>query len=124
MFVSLAGANRDPTKFPRPNELNMARNPASNHLAFGHGIHYCIGAPLARLEAQIAFVELSKRFPRLTLAGPIDELDWVPGLIMHGLRGLPVSFSGSTSREPDAAPSQNRGGAQSVTPTLPVRRRS
>jgi cytochrome P450 len=67
MLVVLAAANRDPEKFPQPDVLDITRNP-NPHVAFGHGIHICLGAPLARLEAQEAFLALTQRFPSLRLA--------------------------------------------------------
>jgi len=59
-------------------------------VAFGHGIHYCLGAPLARLEAEIAFGALLDRFGEITLAVPPDELRWRPSTLIHGLETLPV----------------------------------
>ena len=89
VLVVLLSANRD-DRFPDADELRLdrAHNP---HLAFGHGIHYCLGAPLARLEAQIAFRKLIERYPGLTLAAPAAELTWRPGLLMRGLEALPVA---------------------------------
>jgi cytochrome P450 len=89
VLVALLAADRDEGRFPEPDELRLdrAQNP---HLAFGHGIHYCLGAPLARLEAQVAFGKLLARFPQLRLAVPAGELTWRPGLIMRGLQSLPV----------------------------------
>ena len=92
VLVVLAGADRDPSRFADPDLLDLTRrdNP---HLGFGHGIHYCIGAPLARLEAQYALSALLRRLPDLSLAAAPDELRWRGGLIMRGLRQLPVNFS-------------------------------
>jgi cytochrome P450 len=59
-------------------------------LAFGHGIHYCLGAPLARLEGEIAFGALLSRFPALSLAVPATSLRWRPSSLIHGLEALPV----------------------------------
>jgi cytochrome P450 len=89
VLVSLLSANRD-DHFPDADDLRLdrAQNP---HLAFGHGIHYCLGAPLARLEAQVAFGRLMDRYPGLTLAVPAQELSWRPGLLMRGLQSLPVT---------------------------------
>lgn len=82
-------ANRDPEVFERPEELDITRqhNP---HLAFGRGIHFCLGAPLARLEAQIAFGALLEHFPRLQLA--TAEPVWSPNTTIRGLTALPVTF--------------------------------
>ena len=62
----------------------------SGHLAFGHGIHYCLGAPLARMEAEIAFGALLSRFPSMSLAIPYSEVRWRQSSLMHGLEKLPV----------------------------------
>lgn len=89
VMVVLLSADRDEQRFPEPGELRLdrAQNP---HLAFGHGIHYCLGAPLGRLEAQVAFGKLLNRFPGLRLAVPACDLSWHPGLQMRGLQHLPV----------------------------------
>jgi cytochrome P450 len=70
VMLLMASANRDPSKFDNPDALDITRFP-NPHLAFGHGIHFCLGAPLARLEVEIALREMVKRFPRLSLAGQI-----------------------------------------------------
>lgn len=92
VLVVLAAANRDPARFTEPDTLDVSRleNP---HLGFGHGIHYCLGAPLARLEGRIALATLLRRLPDLRLASSAAELRWRGGLIMRGLRDLPVEFS-------------------------------
>ncbi|MDH6144013.1 MULTISPECIES: cytochrome P450 family protein [Kitasatospora] len=92
VLVVLAAADRDPARFDQPDTMDLARrdNP---HLGFGHGIHYCIGAPLARLEGQRALATLLTRLPDLRLAAEPGELRWRGGLIMRGLRELPVSFT-------------------------------
>jgi cytochrome P450 len=89
VLVTLLGANRDPDRFESPDELRFDRqhNP---HIGFGHGIHYCLGAPLARLEAVVAFDKLISRFPDLHLAVPPDALTWRPGVLLRGLADLPV----------------------------------
>jgi cytochrome P450 len=89
VVVVLLSANRDDDRFPDAGELRLDR-PNNAHLAFGHGIHYCLGAPLARLEAQIAFTALLDRFPGLRLATGPDELPWRPGTLLRGLHHLPV----------------------------------
>lgn len=92
VLVVLASADRDGRRFPDADTLDLER--ADNqHLAFGHGIHYCIGAPLARLEGQIAITTLLRRLPDLELAEPPGELRWRGGLIMRGLQRLPVRFT-------------------------------
>jgi cytochrome P450 len=85
----LSTANRDPQRFERPDEFDIAR-PDSAHLAFGHGIHHCLGAPLARLEAQVALRQLVERFPRLRLADPGQDLHRPVGLLVNGLTELRV----------------------------------
>jgi cytochrome P450 len=92
VLVSLSGANRDPARFGDPDRLDLARD-GSGHLAFGHGIHYCLGAPLARLEAEIAFAGLLARFGSIQLAVPVSSLRWRPSTLIHGLEALPVRLA-------------------------------
>ncbi len=87
----IGSANRDETAFPDPDRLDLARD-GNRHLSFGHGIHYCLGAPLARLEAQIAIPRLLARAPGLRLATPPEKLRWRPSLVLRGLAELPVRF--------------------------------
>ncbi|MFF0488195.1 cytochrome P450 [Nocardia sp. NPDC004068] len=89
VYVSLAAANRDPDRFPHPDRLDLSAD-ASGHLAFGHGIHFCAGAPLARLEASIAFTALLKRFPDLRLDIDAADLRWYESTLIRGLIELPV----------------------------------
>ncbi|MFD1832635.1 cytochrome P450 [Streptomyces desertarenae] len=91
VLVVLAAADRDPDRFGDPDTLDLTRrdNP---HLGYGHGIHYCLGAPLARLEGRTALSSLLGRLPDLRLAADPAELRWRGGLIMRGLRELPVEF--------------------------------
>jgi cytochrome P450 len=89
VLVVLLAANRDDARFPSAAELRLDRAPNS-HLAFGHGIHYCLGAPLARLEAMVAFGKLIARRPGLRMAVRPDELTWRPGMLLRGLQSLPV----------------------------------
>ncbi|GCE06611.1 cytochrome P450 family protein [Dictyobacter aurantiacus] len=91
VLVVLASANHDPQQFDHAEELDVARR-ENAHLAFGKGIHYCLGAPLARLEGQIAIRTLLQRLPDLRLAVPEQELIWRPGALIMGLRALPVTF--------------------------------
>ncbi|MBT2443722.1 cytochrome P450 [Streptomyces sp. ISL-36] len=91
VLVSLASGDRDPARFPDPDRFDIRRDPRG-HLAFGHGIHYCLGAPLARLEARIAIATLLERFPRLELGPDAGTLDWLPGMLMRGVRRLPVRW--------------------------------
>jgi len=92
VLVVLAAANRDPARFAEPDTLEVSRRD-NQHLGYGHGIHYCLGAPLARLEGRIGLTSLLKRLPDLQLSVPSSELRWRGGLIMRGLRSLPVEFS-------------------------------
>jgi cytochrome P450 len=89
VMISLLAANRDGDRFTEPDRLDITRL-ADGHVAFGHGIHYCIGAPLARLEGQIAIGQLLSRFPALTLAGEPEALRWRRSVVMHGVYSLPV----------------------------------
>lgn len=92
MLVVLAAADRDPDRFDGPDVLDLGRRD-NQHLGYGHGIHYCLGAPLARLEGQAALATLLTRLPDLRLAADPAELRWRGGLIMRGLRTLPVEFT-------------------------------
>jgi cytochrome P450 PksS len=91
VFPVLASANRDESQFTNPDELDLTRDP-NRHLAFGLGLHYCLGAPLARLEGQIAINTLLRRLPDLRLAIPRESLRRRPGLVLHSLESLPVGF--------------------------------
>ncbi|MFI6297772.1 cytochrome P450 [Nonomuraea sp. NPDC050790] len=88
--VSLLAANRDPARFPDPDALDI-RRPAAGHLGFGHGIHHCLGAPLARMEAEIAFTMLLARFPSFTRA-PGHPPVWTRSDRLRGLRSLWVDL--------------------------------
>jgi len=89
VYGVLSSANRDETQFEDPDRLDLARE-RNRHLAFGQGIHYCLGAPLARLEGQIALRRLLERMPRLRLAVSESSLRWCRGLNLRGLEELPV----------------------------------
>lgn len=91
VLICLGAANHDPGFYDNPAVLDVGREPRP-HLGFGHGIHFCLGAPLARLEARIAFNALLRRFPNLTLAVDRRELRWThgDGLVLRGLDELPV----------------------------------
>lgn len=93
VFVGIAAANRDAARFACPDRLIPGRANGYRHLAFGHGVHFCLGAALARLEGEIALDRLSRSFPRLELAVARETLRWRPGPIMRGLRSLPVLLS-------------------------------
>ena len=86
IYAMIAAANRDPDAFDRPDELDIAR-PQKRHYAFGYGTHFCLGAPLARLEASIALPALHRRFPQMELAG---EPEWADGMTLRGPLKMPV----------------------------------
>lgn len=88
VFALLNAGNRDPEAFPAADQFDIGRNP-NRHLTFGFGIHFCLGAPLARLEGRIALQQLARHFPRLALDDG-DGPDWVDSLVLRGLRRLPV----------------------------------
>lgn len=90
-LAAIASANRDETVFENPNTLDITRSP-NRHLSFGHGIHYCLGAPLARMEGSIALNTLLKRAPNLQLAVDSDTLKWRGAMVLRGLESLPVRF--------------------------------
>ena len=92
VLPAISSANRDPAQFPDPDRLDLGRD-TSGHLAFGHGIHYCLGAPLARMEAEVTLGALLARFPRISLAVPPRELRWRPVSLMNGLESLPVRLA-------------------------------
>ncbi|MBK0010016.1 MULTISPECIES: cytochrome P450 [Priestia] len=91
VIVSLASANHDPAAFENPNTLDITKE-KSPHLAFGKGIHYCLGAPLARIEGEIAIQVLLEEYPSLTLAAELSELEWRQSFIIRGLKQLPINL--------------------------------
>ncbi|MEU1373752.1 cytochrome P450 [Streptomyces triculaminicus] len=91
VLLSIASANRDPRHFPDPDRLDLRRE-RSGHLALGHGIHYCLGAPLARMETETALAALLERFKNLELDVPRDALRWRPAIRARGLISLPVRW--------------------------------
>ncbi|WP_405888086.1 cytochrome P450 [Streptomyces longwoodensis] len=93
VLVALADANRDTTRFAAPDRFDITRD-ARGHLAFGHGIHYCLGAPLARLEARIVVRTLLERCPDLALDVHPAALTWRQGMMIRGPQSLPVRFAG------------------------------
>lgn len=88
VLVAVGSANRDALRFDTPGTLNVAR-PATQHLGFGHGVHHCLGAPLARLELQEALGALVTRFPGLRLAG---DVEWKNQMLVRGPRVMPVGW--------------------------------
>ncbi|RKE23488.1 cytochrome P450 [Streptomyces sp. TLI_171] len=93
VLVSLAAASRDPRHFPDPDRFDLHRAPVG-HLAFGHGIHHCLGAPLARVEAAVAVRTLIERHPGLALDADPTDLEWRPSTMLRGLTRLPVRLHG------------------------------
>ncbi|MGW7612852.1 cytochrome P450 family protein [Streptomyces sp. NPDC054766] len=89
VMIGLTAADRDGVRYPAPDRFDIRRE-TRGHLAFGHGIHYCLGAPLARLEAQVALRSLLERCPDLALDGPPSG--WLPGMLMRGVRRMPVRW--------------------------------
>jgi cytochrome P450 len=92
VLIALSSANHDPEQFPQPDILDLSRD-SGGHVAFGHGIHYCVGAPLARIEGQIAFGALLERFGDIQLAVPVENLRFRPGTLIRGLESLPVRLT-------------------------------
>uniref|UniRef100_A0AAU3H590 Cytochrome P450 n=1 Tax=Streptomyces sp. NBC_01401 TaxID=2903854 RepID=A0AAU3H590_9ACTN len=89
VLVALGAANRDPVRFPAPDRLDLDRD-ATGHLSFGHGIHRCVGAPLAKAEVGIALRAILARFPDIRLAVSVDQLEWRKTRLVRGLDSLPV----------------------------------
>ncbi|MFE4454033.1 cytochrome P450 [Streptomyces sp. NPDC056796] len=91
VLVALGSGGRDPERYPDPDTFDIRRAP-QGHLAFGHGIHFCLGAPLARMEGRIAIRALLERCPGLVRDPDAGEPDWLPGLLLRGVRRLPVRW--------------------------------
>ena len=90
----LGAANRDPDQFPDPDRLDVGR-PENRQLSFGYGIHFCLGAPLAKVEAEIVLSTVTRRLPQLALApGAESALEWQPSIVFRGLKSLPVVSAG------------------------------
>jgi cytochrome P450 len=92
VMPSISSADWDPAQFPGADRLDLSRD-TSGHVAFGHGVHHCLGAPLARMEAEVALGALLARLPGLSLAVPAAELRWRPVSLMNGLESLPVRLA-------------------------------
>ncbi|MFF1462890.1 cytochrome P450 [Streptomyces sp. NPDC058330] len=91
VLVALGSGNRDADRYPDPDAFDIRREPRG-HLAFGHGMHFCLGAPLARMEGRTAVRALLDRCPGLALDPDGEEPDWLPGLLIRGVRRLPVRW--------------------------------
>ncbi|MDE1454798.1 Polyketide biosynthesis cytochrome P450 PksS [Bacillus paralicheniformis] len=91
IIISLASANRDDTVFPNADRFNIERKD-NRHLAFGYGSHFCLGAPLARLEAKIAIQTLLRRFEHIEIKGEREQIKWKGNFLMRALDELPLSF--------------------------------
>ena len=91
VLLARSAANRDPRVFPDPHRLDLTRQ-LQGHQAFGHGAHHCIGAPLARMDLQVALTALLDHFPRLRLAVPADQLQWKTGQAVRGPLALPIGW--------------------------------
>ena len=91
VILALATANRDPRFLADGDRLDVTRD-AAGHVAFGHGVHHCLGAPLARMEMRIAFPALLRRFPGLALAVPFEEVAFRAFHFIYGLQALPVTW--------------------------------
>ena len=92
VVAMLAAANRDPRRFPEPDRFDPARE-ENPHVAFGHGVHFCLGAPLARLELEISLGTLLHRFPDVELACPRAEICWRPSALLRGPAAMPVRLT-------------------------------
>ncbi|CDR15599.1 cytochrome P450 family protein [Streptomyces iranensis] len=92
VMVNVDSANHDPERFPQPGRLDLKRD-ARGHVSFGHGIHFCLGAPLARLEAEVVFTKLLDCFETIELATPVAQLEWRSSTLMRGLESLPLRMA-------------------------------
>jgi cytochrome P450 PksS len=92
VYAAIASANRDERQFANPDTLDITREP-NRHLTFGLGAHFCVGAALARMEGQIAISTLLRRTSELHLAVPPEALRWRRGLVLKGMKGMPVRFA-------------------------------
>jgi cytochrome P450 len=101
VVLSVPAANRDPAQFPDPDRLDLGREPVG-HLAFGHGVHQCLGQQLARVEMRIGFSHLLAALPGLRLAVPVDEVRMRDDMFIYGVEALPVSWNtGDTGESVD-----------------------
>ncbi|WP_328324542.1 MULTISPECIES: cytochrome P450 family protein [unclassified Streptomyces] len=98
VYLVLASAGRDPGRYDDPDRFDLTRPGASRHLGFGHGPHFCLGAPLARLEAELAIGTLVRRLPGLRAAVGPEELDWRPNPLQRRLTALPLTYDRRSDR--------------------------
>ncbi len=110
VIICMAAANRDRDRYASPEALDVDRG-ATRHLAFGHGVHHCLGAPLARMEGHLALGSLLRRFPQLTLATRSEDLHWDhgDGLVLRGLSCLPVIPGPALPRVDPSGPAEADG---------------
>ena len=134
VHLVLNAANRDPSVFERPDELDIERG-RSRHVSFGPGAHFCLGAPLARLEARVALQGLLARFDRLELEPAAAPLAWRPELVIHGLKALPLRYAtrganrggdggGTAGTEPGDRPLPSPGAPERGPPNTRAERRA
>jgi cytochrome P450 PksS len=93
VLLMLAAANRDETVFPNADRLDLNRSP-NRHVSFGLGMHYCLGAPLARLEGKIGINALVQRFPNMKLTVRPEQVEWRTAVAVRGVKRLPVRLNG------------------------------
>jgi cytochrome P450 len=91
IIAALDIANRDGSQFPNPNQLDIGRS-ARRHLAFGFGVHQCLGQQLARIELQVAYATLSRRIPTLQVRGAVEDLPYKHDMLIYGVHALPVTW--------------------------------
>jgi len=92
VLAAVSAANWDPDRFPAPDRLDLHRDGAS-HVAFGHGVHQCLGQQLARMELAVAFTELTRRFPSPRLAVPVDQVPMRDSMLTYDPDRLPVTWT-------------------------------
>jgi cytochrome P450 len=92
VFVALCAANRDAGRFPEPDALDVTRRNASQHLGFGYGAHYCLGAHLAQIEAEVAIAAFSKAFPHARCDESKGPPSWDRGFVVRGLSELRLTL--------------------------------
>jgi len=92
VIVHLPTTNRDPSVFPHPDEFDMTRN-TRGHLAFGHGVHRCLGSSVAQIQTELAIAALFERLPELRLTTPEGPFDFLDHMLVYGLRELNVTWS-------------------------------